>query len=121
VIDPSADTPFEPSKRLKALEETPGLLKLLSGLLIEVTNEYKMTEIRFSHFSIQEFLFSTEISGLEAVSEYQLREDVGNILIAESCLCYHIFACQANDLAITSGNMVIAFRSFPLWVYAARY
>jgi ankyrin repeat protein len=121
VIDPRADTPFEPSKRLRRLEETPGLLKLIPSLLIAVTTKDDETEIRFSHFSVQEFLFSTDKTRLETVSQYQLRKDEGNILIAESCLCYHIYASQIKDIAITDENDTETFRSFPLWEYAARY
>jgi ankyrin repeat protein len=121
VIDPRADTPFEPSKRLRRLEDTLGLLKLIPSLLIAATTEDGETEIRFSHFSVQEFLFSSDKARLEAVSQYQLRKDEGNILIAESCLCYHIYASQIKDRTITDENDTETFRSLPLWEYAARY
>jgi hypothetical protein len=117
VISSSEEPPFNPSRRLKRLEEPPGLFKLLPSLLIEVKTE-KISEIRFAHFSVKEFLMSEDISRLKAVSQYRIQKDKGHMLIAESCLCYHLYASQAKDIAITEDNHL---ELFPLWGYSAMY
>jgi hypothetical protein len=114
-ISPSEEPPFILSRRLKRLEEPSGLFKLLPSLLIEVKTKYT-SEITFAHFSVKEFLMSEDISRLKTVSQYRIQKDEGNMLIADSCLCYHLYASQVKDIAIAEDN----YRElFPLWRYSA--
>lgn len=119
IIDPRAEPPFDPQTKLKGLEKPKGLLKLLPGLLREEDDCAKYGEgpgIKFSHFSVQEFLFSTNLreNPSENVSRYALHRDEANNVMAESCICYHLYASQVKD--VTEGNQL---KLFPLWEYAA--
>ncbi|KFY08508.1 hypothetical protein V492_06166, partial [Pseudogymnoascus sp. VKM F-4246] len=115
-IDPEADLPFDPSTRLKGLENPSGLLKLLPGLVL--VGNLDDASITFSHFSVQEFLFSTKLrdNPLKEVSRYALHRDQANYFIAKSCICYHLYASQVRG--ITEQNYD---NPFPLWKYAASH
>ncbi|OBT97761.1 hypothetical protein VE01_05117 [Pseudogymnoascus verrucosus] len=123
VIDPRAESPFDPRKRMKGLEKPKGLLKLLPGLLREEEQVrrgnvgYRLW-IKFSHFSVQEFLFSTNLrlNPIEEVSRYALHKDEANHFMAESCICYHLYASQVKD--VTKDNYQ---KLFPIWKYANSY
>ncbi|OBT61859.1 hypothetical protein VE03_08815 [Pseudogymnoascus sp. 23342-1-I1] len=121
IIDPRAEPPFDPGARLKGLAKPKGLLKLLPGLLREEEKGtigrygYRMW-IKFSHFSVQEFLFSTNLreNPLEEVSRYALHKDRASYTMAESCICYHLYASQVKE--VTKDNYL---KLFPLWNHAA--
>jgi ankyrin repeat protein len=116
VIDPDERDPFDTSMRLPRLKDVSGLFRLLPGLFTTFKSGNSKLGIRFTHFSVQEFLFSTEISQLETVSQYRIDKHLGNILIADSCLCYHFHASQVENVIIKTYDNL-----FPLWRYAAIY
>ncbi|KFZ14934.1 hypothetical protein V501_02978 [Pseudogymnoascus sp. VKM F-4519 (FW-2642)] len=93
IIDPRAESPFDPRKRMKGLEKPKGLLKLLPGLLREEEQVRR-----------------------EEVSRYALHKDEANHFMAESCICYHLYASQVKD--VTKDNYR---KLFPIWKYSSSY
>ena len=119
ILDHEKDVPFDESDRLFTIEE---VLTYLPGLVTKVPiasyDDYysfkfgaNVTEIRFAHFSIKEYLSSSRIGR----KYYSTPEQTTHLHISECCLAYHLQLSES--MLATKDNL----RRYALWEYAARY
>jgi ankyrin repeat protein len=118
ILDHEKDVPFDENDRLFTAEEVlnylPGLITKVSFTLFDYGDfryNQNVTEIRFAHFSIKEYLSSARVA-----QEYLLTpEQTAHLHIAESCLAYHL---QLSQSLLATED---ALRQYALWDYVARY
>lgn len=120
VLDPTATPILEKAERLQSVE---AVLSFLPGFVIRVPvtiddngprHKQGTTEIRFSHFSIQEYLTSKRT--IESQAYFSPRnETMSHLHIAESCLSYNL---QRSSSVSTSE--VSTEETYDLRFYVAR-
>jgi ankyrin repeat protein len=119
ILDHEKDVPFDENDRLFTVEE---VLTYLPRLVTEVPtfnyygyrsvrNGTNVTEIRFAHFSIKEYLSSSRICW----EYYSTPEQTTHLHISECCLAYHLQLSES--ITVTEDNL----RRYTLWKYAAQY
>ena len=113
VLDPEANTPFDPDKRLF---DPNSILEILGSLVTRSSEDGASKVIRLAHFSVQEYLVSQEIKSSEA-SKFGIIDVIPDLLIAKSCLQY-LFYYDESDLKTISEKDL---ETFPLLEYACQY
>jgi hypothetical protein len=119
ILDHEKAVPFDETDRLFTIEE---VLTYLPGLVTKVPiahyYEYRsvrygtnVTEIRFAHFSIKEYLSSSRIGR----KYYSTPEQTTHLHISECCLAYHL---QLSESMLVTEDKL---RRYALWEYAAQY
>lgn len=113
VLDPEANTAFDPDKRLF---DPNSIHEILGSLVTRSLEDGSSEVIRLAHFSVLEYLVSKEIKSSEA-SKFGIIDIVPDLFIAESCLQY-LFYYDESDLKTISKKDL---ETFPLLKYACRY
>ncbi len=119
ILDPEKSPPLDEDDRLFPAK---AVLKYLPGLVTEVAvfcneiesvrYEINVTEIRFAHFSIKEYLSSDRM----ADSYFSTRDpDASHLYIAESCLAYHL---HFSETVLVNEKILL---QYPLWEYAIKH
>jgi hypothetical protein len=110
---------FDENDRLFTIEE---VLTYLPGLVTKVPianyddfysvrDGTNVTEIKFAHFSIKEYLGSDRV----AREYYSMPEQTAHLHISECCLAYHLHLSES--MLLTEDSL----RRYALWEYAAQY
>jgi ankyrin repeat protein len=119
ILDHEKAVPFDESDRLFSIEE---VLTYLPGLVTQVPiaryDDYSsirhdtyVTEIKFAHFSIKEYLSSSRIRR----EDYSTAEQATHLHISECCLAYHL---QLSETILATE---LYLERYSLWEYAAQY
>jgi ankyrin repeat protein len=99
ILDHEQALPFDEEGKFDSAED---VLEHLSGLVTPILvdigyeskkplwrkNKRKFTEIKFAHFSIQEYLLSGRLHETQAC--FSIHEQASHLHISESCLAYHL-------------------------------
>ncbi|KAI9726230.1 MAG: hypothetical protein M1834_009085 [Cirrosporium novae-zelandiae] len=123
IIDPNAETPFDPDDRFFEdfiLEVLGSLVVLISQEPAEPSESSEPTEstiIFLAHFSVKEYLTSDRIRQDYRVKEFGTTNIAANSFITSSCLHYILFYSQ-SDIKTTP---IKDFKLFPLLEYACKY
>lgn len=110
---------FDTRNRFDEAEE---VLHLLPGLVVVEGTPTAPSDkrIRFSHFSVKEYLMSDRIKeGL--ASAFAISEHESQIQIAKSCLLYHLYISGVELKTQDGPTLTKTKKSFPLWEYAVWY
>ena len=96
ILDPEKDVPFDPSDRLFSPD---AVLTYLPNLVMTIPEgrESWTSEIKFTHFSIQEYLLSQRITQ-RPTKDYHIKEADAHLHIANSCLAYHLHFRRFEDV-----------------------
>lgn len=108
ILDPDSLVVFDEDDRLFKPED---VLKYLPGLIVKVPRNDSRTEIKFSHWSIKEYLCSKGVLG----EWFSAQREASHLHIAACCLTYH--SKLSFRMLVTKENI----SNDPLWSYAARY
>jgi ankyrin repeat protein len=114
ILDPENDIPFDPNGQLFSPEAVLTYLPNLVTKLPHKRNKSTPSTIRFTHFSIQEYLLSQRIRQ-RPTKDFHIEEADAHLHIANSCLAYHLHL--SRDILATKDT----FQKFILWPYASRY
>jgi hypothetical protein len=88
ILDPEDDVPFDPNGRLLSAEAVLTYLPNLVITLPDELDDFKYPKIKFTHFSIQEYLLSQRIRQ-RPTKDFHIEETDAHLHIANSCLAYH--------------------------------
>ncbi|KAE9379861.1 hypothetical protein N431DRAFT_290780, partial [Stipitochalara longipes BDJ] len=114
ILDPEKETPFDSKDPLFSPE---AVLTYLPNLVTKVLNGRKEPSdsvIKFTHFSIQEYLLSQRIKQ-RPTKNFHIEEGDAHLHIAKSCMAYHLHL--SRDILVTAE----LFQRFTLWFYASQY
>ena len=119
-IDEDEDPRFNPERRFPEPED----ILLMCSSLVTATEEdvgigssiHQKKEVKLAHFSVKEYLVSSQIMNGEA-RKYSIQEVDANIRIARDCLSYVLYF--TDDIPRPSYNLDQFWSKFPLARYAA--
>jgi ankyrin repeat protein len=114
ILDPEKDVPFDPSDRLFSPEAVFTYLPNLVVKLPDEVDDSSASRIKFTHFSIQEYILSQRITQ-RPTKDFHVEEADAHLHIASSCLTYHLHL--SRDILVTEKT----FQRFILWSYVSDY
>jgi hypothetical protein len=113
ILDPDKSVPFDDDDRVfDVLDYLPGMVTKVPVFNHDFwADQITAYEIRFSHFSIKEYLISNRIN----YKMFSTPEQVSHLHISECCLAYHL------KLSKTIKADRDAVEKYVLWMYIAQY
>ena len=115
-IDEDEDPGFDPERRFPEPEE---ILLICSSLVTTVEEQHSRKTVRLAHFSVKEYLVSSQIMSGEA-SKYSIEEIHANFCIAKDCLSYILYFTEDIPRPAKREEYKLLWRAYPLARYALR-
>jgi hypothetical protein len=114
ILDPENDVSFDPNGQLFSPEAVLTYLPNLVTTLPDKFKESNQLKIKFTHFSVQEYLLSQRIKE-RPTKDFHIEEADAHLHIANSCLAYHL--SLSRDILVTQDT----FQKFILWSYVSKH
>ena len=115
-IDEDEDPRFNPERRFPEPEE---ILLMCSSLVTTMEEEHGKKTVRLAHFSVKEYLVSSQIMSGEA-RKYSIQEIHANFCIAKDCLSYILYFTEDIPKPAKREEYNKLWRAYPLARYALR-
>ena len=113
-IDEDEDPRFDPERRFPEPED---IFLICSSLVTATEEEDRGKVVKLAHFSVKEYLVSSQITIGEA-RNYSIQEIDANVRIARDCLSYILYITEDICKAASHNNRSLR-STFPLAQYAA--